>query len=101
VNHTVINAAAPVSPPAAVRVLPQAPGPMAPCVRGPRRYGLPEVVLWAGAALLGGGAADAAMVGFLYLVRSHAYYLLAAVPTLGAVLVLGAAAAINRAEGAR
>jgi hypothetical protein len=81
-------------------MLPQAPAPVAPSGPGPRRSGA-EVVFWAGAALLGGGAADAGLIGFLALVRSHAYYLLGAVPTLGMVLVLGAAAVINRQEGSR
>jgi hypothetical protein len=100
VNHTVIHAAPQIPPPAGVRVLPQAPAPVAP--NGPGgRPSRAEAVFWAGAALLGGGAADAGLVGFLYLVRSHAYYLLGAVPVLGMVLVLGAAAVINRQEGSR
>jgi hypothetical protein len=100
VNHTVIHAAPTAPPPAGVRVLPQAPAPVAPRGPGPR-HSHAEAVFWAGAALLGGGAADAGLVGFLYLVRSHAYYLLGAVPVLGMVLVLGAAAVINRQEGSR
>src|SRR5579871_6562853 len=68
VYNTTIHAHVPAPPPPAapVRVLAQPAAPAAPVASGARRYALAEVVVWAGACLLGGGAVDAGLTGFLY-----------------------------------